>query len=396
MWKGVSRTVATENAASIQIDKLLQFVVSKNASDLHLHVGQPPVVRLHGRLKRLQTKMLEPEDTVGLMRSITPDRYQQELEEVGSADYGFSYQDKARFRVAVFKQRGCVGMTLRLIPTRLMTLSEIGLPPIVESLLGKTRGLFLVTGPTGSGKTTTLASMINYVNETFDRHIITVEEPIEYYHAHKKSIVNQRELGSDVPSYEEAIRRGLRADPDVILVGEMRDIQTMEAAIRAAETGHLVFSTLHTTGAAGTVNRIVDAFPVAQKEMIRIQLAGSLMAVISQTLIPRIDMPGRIAAYEFLMITPAAQNLIRKNETFRLESVIQTGRKWGMQLLDDALWDLYSREIIAPEEMLERAQRPDELEQKLAQTAEGREVLKRIGGPFDAEELREAHRPGQE
>ena len=388
--------MGTESAASIQIDKLLQFVVSKNASDLHLHVGQPPVVRLHGRLKRLQTKVLEPEDTVGLMRSVTPPKYQQELDEVGSADYGFSYQDKARFRVAVFKQKGCVGMTLRLIPTRLMTLSEIGLPPIVESLLGKTRGLFLVTGPTGSGKTTTLASMINYVNETFDRHIITVEEPIEYYHEHKKSIVNQRELGEDVPSYEEAIRRALRADPDVILVGEMRDIQTMEAAIRAAETGHLVFSTLHTTGAAGTVNRIVDAFPVAQKEMIRVQLAGSLMAVISQTLIPRIDMPGRIAAYEFLMITPAAQNLIRKNETFRLESVIQTGRKWGMQLLDDALWDLYSRGIIAPEEMLERAQRPEELEQKLDQTPEGREVLKRIGGPFDAEELREAHRPGQE
>ena len=388
--------MATENAASIQIDKLLQFVVLKNASDLHLHVGQPPVVRLHGRLKRLQTKMLEPEDTVGLMRSITPDRYQQELEEVGSADYGFSYQDKARFRVAVFKQKGCVGMTLRLIPTRLMTLSEIGLPPIVESLLGKTRGLFLVTGPTGSGKTTTLASMINYINDNFDRHIITVEEPIEYYHEHKKSIVNQRELGEDVPSYEEAIRRALRADPDVILVGEMRDMPTMEAAIRAAETGHLVFSTLHTTGAAGTVNRIVDAFPVAQKEMIRIQLAGSLMAVISQTLVPRIDMPGRIAAYEFLWITPAAQNLIRKNETFRLESVIQTGRKWGMQLLDDSLWDLYSRGIIAPEEMLERAQRPDELKQKLDQTAEGREVLKRVGGPFDAEELREAHRPGQE
>jgi twitching motility protein PilT len=388
--------VATESAASIQIDKLLQFVVSKNASDLHLHVGQPPVVRLHGRLKRLQTKMLKPEDTVGLMRSITPDRYQQELEEVGSADYGFSYQDKARFRVAVFKQKGRVGITLRLIPTRLMTLSEIGLPPIVESLLGKTRGLFLVTGPTGSGKTTTLASMINYINETFDRHIITVEEPIEYYHAHKKSIVNQRELNTDVPTYEEAIRRALRADPDVILVGEMRDMPTMEAAIRAAETGHLVFSTLHTTGAAGTVNRIVDAFPVAQKEMIRIQLAGSLMAVISQTLVPRIDMPGRIAAYEFLWITPAAQNLIRKNETFRLESVIQTGRKWGMQLLDDSLWDLYSRGIIAAEEMLERAQRREELEQKLAQTPEGRDALKRIGGPVDAEELREAHRSGQE
>jgi twitching motility protein PilT len=245
-----------------------------------------------------------------------------------------------------------------------------------------------VTGPTGSGKTTTLASMINYINETLDRHIITVEEPIEYYHTHKKSMINQRELGTDVVSFNEAIRRGLRADPDVILVGEMRDLPTMEAAIRAAETGHLVFSTLHTTGAAGTVNRIVDAFPAEQKDMIRVQLAGSLMAVLSQTLIPRIDMPGRIAAFEFMVMTPAAQNLIRKNEPYRLESFIQTGRKWGMQLLDDALWDLYSRGIIAAEEMLERAQRREEIEQKLAQTAEGRDVLKRIGNPMDEGDLK--------
>jgi len=372
----------------IQIDKLLQFVVSKNGSDLHLHVGQPPVVRLHGRLRPLETETLGPEDTVTLMRSITPDRNQQELDAVGSTDFGFSYQDKARFRVAVFKQRGHVSLTLRLIPSRLMTLTEIGLPPVVETLLSRTRGLFLVTGPTGSGKTTTLASMVNYVNENFDRHIITVEEPIEYYHAHKKSMINQREVGTDVISFEEAVRRALRADPDVILVGEMRDLTTMAAAVRAAETGHLVFSTLHTTGAAGTVNRIVDAFPVAQKEMVRVQLASCLMAVISQTLVPRIDMPGRIAAYEFMMITPAAQNLIRKNEPYRLESFIQTGRKWGMQLLDDSLWDLYGRGIIGAEDMLERAQRREELEAKLSQTAEGRESLKRIGGLLSEDDLK--------
>jgi len=365
----------------IQIDKLLQFVISKNASDLHLHVGRPPMVRLYGRLKPLETETLTPEDTAGLMRSITPDRYQQEVEEVGSADFGFGFQDKARFRVAVFKQKGCVGLTMRLIPSRLMSLSEIGLPPIVESLLSRRQGLFLVTGPTGCGKTTTLAAMVNYINEHFDRHIITVEEPIEYYHTHKKSIINQREIGTDVPTYEEAVRRALRADPDVMLIGEMRDLQTMEAAIRAAETGHLVFSTLHTTGAAGTVTRIVDAFPVGQKEMIRIQLAGSLMAVLSQTLVPRIDMPGRIAAYEFMVINAAAQNLIRKNESFRLESYIQTGGKWGMQLLDDSLWDLYSRGVISPEDLLEHAQRREELEHKLAETSEGREVLRRLGGP---------------
>jgi twitching motility protein PilT len=378
----------------IQIDKLLQFVVTKNASDLHLHVGRSPTVRLHGRLRSLETDILKPEDTVGLMRSITPDRFQQELEEKGSCDFGFSFQDKARFRVAVFKQRGHISLALRLIPSKLMNLTEIGLPPIVESLMTRTRGLILVTGPTGSGKTTTLASMINYINENLDRHIITVEEPIEYYHTHKKSMVNQRELGSDVISFEEAVRRALRADPDVILIGEMRDLQTMEAAIRAAETGHLVFSTLHTTGAAGTVNRIIDAFPPEQKDMIRVQLAGSLMAVVSQTLVPRIDMPGRIAAYEFMMITPAAQNLIRKNEPYRLESFIQTGRKWGMQLLDDSLWDLYSRGIIAADEMLERAQRRDELETKLSATSEGRDELKRIGGPIDDAETKPAPKLG--
>jgi twitching motility protein PilT len=372
----------------IQIDKLLQFVVSKNASDLHLHVGRSPTVRLHGRLRSLETEVLGPEDTANLMRSITPDRYQQEMEEVGSCDFGFSFQDKARFRVAVFKQRGNVSLSLRLIPTRLMSLQEIGLPPIVESLLSRTRGLFLVTGPTGSGKTTTLASMVNYINENMDRHIITVEEPIEYYHAHKKSMINQRELGTDVSSFEEAIRRALRADPDVILVGEMRDLPTMAAAIRAAETGHLVFSTLHTTGAAGTVTRIVDAFPVDQKDMVRVQLASSLMAVISQTLVPRVDMPGRIAAYEFMVINPAAQNLIRKNEPFRLESYIQTGRKWGMQLLDDALWDLYARGIIAADEMLERSQRREELMIKLSESEEGRRELKRIGGPIDEADLK--------
>ncbi len=367
----------------IQIEKLLQFVVSKNASDLHLHVGRPPMVRLHGRLKKLETETLGPDDTAALMRAITPERYQEELQERGSCDFGFSFEDRARFRVAVFMQRGNYSLALRLIPSRLMGLTEIGLPPFVETLLTRTRGLFLVTGPTGSGKTTTLASMVDYVNENFDRHIITVEEPIEYYHEHKKSIVNQRELHTDVPSYDEAVRRALRADPDVILVGEMRDTDTMAAAIRAAETGHLVFSTLHTTGAPGTVNRIVDAFPVAQKEMIRIQLAGSLMAVVSQTLVPRIDMPGRIAAFEFLWVTPAAQNLIRKNETFRLESVIQTGRKWGMQLLDDSLWDLYARGVIAAAEMLERAVNREELERKLSETPKGRDELKAIGGALD-------------
>ena len=352
--------------STLQIEKLLQVVISNNASDLHLHVGKQPTLRLHGRLRPLDTKVLDAEDTMSLMKTIAPQRYQQEVEEEGSADFGFSFGDKGRFRVAIFKQRGNVSITLRLIPTKLMTFEELGMPPIVKTLLNRPRGIFLVTGPTGCGKTTTLATMINRINETLDRHIVTVEDPIEYYHPHKKSMVNQREVGIDVPSFAEALRRVLRADPDVIMVGELRDLETMEAAIRAAETGHLVFGTLHTTSALGTINRIVDSFPTDQQEMVRVQLAATLLAVLSQQLCPRCDMPGRTAAFEFLYCTPATTNLIRKNETFRIESVIQTGRKWGMQLLDESLLGLYHREVIDLETVMEKANRPSEIEEKLS------------------------------
>ncbi len=358
--------MSQNGATTLQIDKLLQAVISNNASDLHIHVGRQPTLRLHGRLRALDTKVLTSEDTAGLMKSITPQRYQQEIEEDGSADFGFSFGDKARFRVAIFKQRGNVSLVLRQIPTKLMTFEELGLPPIVKTLVNRPRGIFLVTGPTGSGKTTTLASMINFINEHLDRHIVTVEDPIEYYHPHKKSMVNQREVGIDVPSFAEALRRVLRADPDVVMVGELRDLETMAAAIRAAETGHLVFGTLHTTSALGTINRIVDSFPADQQEMIRVQLAGTLLAVLSQQLCPRCDMPGRVAAYEFLMCTPATSNLIRKNETFRIESIIQTGRKFGMQLLDESLLGLYHKGIVDGETMLEKANRPGDLLDKLS------------------------------
>jgi twitching motility protein PilT len=361
--------------STLQIEKLLQVVISNNASDLHLHVGKQPTLRLHGRLRPLDTKVLDSDDTMALMKAITPQRYQQEVEEEGSADFGFSFGDKGRFRVAIFKQRGNVSITLRLIPTKLMTFEELGLPPVVKTLLNRPRGIFLVTGPTGSGKTTTLATMINYINETLERHIVTVEDPIEYYHPHKRSMVNQREVGVDVPSFSEALRRVLRADPDVIMVGELRDLETMAAAIRAAETGHLVFGTLHTTSALGTINRLVDSFPTDQQEMIRVQLASSLLAVLSQQLCPRSDMPGRTAAFEFLYCTPATSNLIRKNETFRIESVIQTGRKWGMQLLDESLLGLYHQGIISLETLLEKANRPSEIEEKLS-PEERRELTK--------------------
>ena len=299
------------------------------------------------------------------MKSITPERAQQELQEEGSADFGFAYGTEARFRVAVFRQRGDVSIALRLIPNKLLTFDEIGLPPICRELIRRPRGLFVVTGPTGSGKTTSLATMVDHINENLDRHIVTVEDPIEYYHYHKKSIVNQREVGVDVPSFSECLRRVLRQDPDVILVGEMRDLETIEAAIRAAETGHLVFATLHTTGAAGTISRIIDAFPTNQQAQVRVQLSVALICVLSQVLLARIDRPGRVACYEFLVVTPAISNLIRENKTFRIDSAIQTGRKFGMQLLDDHLWSLYTDGIISADEMIDKSKDPGDLTEKV-------------------------------
>jgi len=342
-------------ASTIQIDRLLETVVRTKASDLHIAVGRPPVIRLHGGLRDLQTKVLEAEDTVALMKSITPERVQQEFEETGSGDFGFAYGDKARFRVSIFKQRGYASMVLRQIPNSMLTFEQIGLPRMAEQICRRPRGLFLVTGPTGSGKSTTLASMINYININFDRHIITMEDPIEFYHYHKKSVVVQREVGVDVPSFAEAIRRALRQDPDVILVGEMRDVVTIGAAVSAAETGHLVFGTLHTNGAASTISRIIDAFPTDQQEQIRVQLANNLIAVLSQTLCPRVDTEGRVAAYEFMYVTPSIQNLIRENKVFRIDSDIQTGKKYGMQLLDDNLWGHFTAGRISGEEAVDKS-----------------------------------------
>src|SRR6187549_427650 len=345
-------------ASTIQIDRLLETVVRSKASDLHIAVGRPPVVRVHGSLRDLQTKVLDAEDTTSLMKSITPERIQQEFEETGSGDFGFSYGDKARFRVAIFKQKGVASLVLRRIPNNIMTFEQIGLPEMARQICRRPRGIFLVTGPTGSGKTTTLASMINFINENFDRHIITMEEPIEYYHQHKKSIVVQREIGVDVPSFSEALRRALRQDPDVMLVGEMRDLATISSAITAAETGHLVFGTLHTSGAASTINRIIDAFPTDQQEQVRVQLAGNLIAVLSQALCPRIDTDGMLAAYEFMYVTPGIQNLIRENKSFRIDSEIQTGKRYGMQLLDDHLWSLFTEGRISAEEAIDKSKIP--------------------------------------
>jgi twitching motility protein PilT len=356
--------------ATILIDKLLSACVKQNASDIHIAVGQPPVFRLHGRMRRLETKSLEPEDAVALMKSITPDRCQQELQERGGSDFGFAFGDQARFRVSIFKQRGNVGMVLRQIPNTMLSFEQLGTPEVVKKLCHRPRGLFLVTGPTGSGKSTTLASMINYINETIDHHIITIEDPIEFYHYHKKSTVNQREVGTDVPSFAEAIRRALRQDPDVILVGEMRDLETIEAAITAAETGHVVFGTLHTTGAQGTVNRIIDVFPPSQQDQIRTQLSTAIIGILSQALVPRIG-GGRVAAYEMLVVHSGIANLIRENKTYRITSSIQTGAKFGMRLLDDSLFNLWREEKITIEDALAKSNSPDDLAKRISQARRG-------------------------
>src|SRR3984885_552207 len=351
--------------ATIQIDRLLETCVRRGASDLHLAVGKPPTLRLHGHLRELQTKVLEPEDTIALMKSITPERIQQEYEEQGSGDFGFAYGEEARFRVAIFKQKGSCSLVLRKIPNKILTFEQIGLPRMAEQVCRRPRGLFLVTGPTGSGKTTTLACMINYINENFERHIITMEDPIEYYHQHKKSIVVQREVGVDVPNFSEALRRALRQDPDVMMVGEMRDLATIGSAITAAETGHLVFGTLHTSGAASTINRIIDAFPTDQQEQVRVQLAGNLLAVLSQCLCPRVDTEGMVAAYEFMYVTPGIQNLIRENKSFRIDSEIQTGKRYGMQLLDDNLFMHFEAGKISAEEAIDKSRNPGAMVDKM-------------------------------
>ncbi len=355
----------TMKSADIAISDLLQLVVDEGASDLHLAVGVPPILRVHGNLQPLDSEPLRPEDTERFMKSITSEEHQQKVREIGGTDFGFGFGSAARFRVSVLRQKGVLGMVLRLIPSKMLALDQIGLPPEIKDLLYRPRGIILVTGPTGSGKTTTLASMINIINIERDCHIITVEDPVEYYHAHKKSVVTQREIGVDVPSFKEALRRGLRQDPDVILVGEMRDLETMEAAITAAETGHLVFATLHTTGAARTVDRIVDAFPTDQQEQIRTQLSSTIQAVISQLLLPRADKPGRVASFEIMIATPSIRALIRDNKTFRITSDIQTGARYGMITMDASLMSLFERGLISYEELITKCQDPENIALKL-------------------------------
>jgi twitching motility protein PilT len=351
----------------MEMSEILHECIVRGASDIHITVNRPVTLRIHGDLVSITDTILRPEDTEILMKSITSDFHRQKVETIGGVDFGFAYGDKARFRVSAFRQKGTYGVVLRQIPNKLMSFEEIGLNPRITELLFKPRGLILVTGPTGSGKSTTLATMIDYINDNRSSHIITIEDPVEYFHSHKKSIITQREVGVDVPSFHEALIKSLRQDPDVILVGEMRDLATMEAAITAAETGHLVFSTLHTTGAARTVDRIIDAFPSHQQEQIRTQLSSSIVAVISQLLIPRADGKGRVAAFEIMITTPAISNLIRENKTYRITSDIQTGAKYGMKTLDSYLLELYAMGLISYEEMIAKSYDPDQIAIQAAQ-----------------------------
>lgn len=348
------------------IHTLLDQVIEQAASDLHLQVHQQPMLRVSGGLKAVDGPALTSDDTEALMAAITPTNCQEQLKQFGGADFGFSYRDHVRFRVNVMRAKGAYGMVLRQIPKDLLSFEQIGLPSVIKHLITRPRGLILVTGPTGSGKSTTLASIVDWINEHLDGHIITIEDPIEYYHDHKNCLVTQREVGNDVPSFADAIRSGLRQDPDVILVGEMRDLETIEAAVSAAETGHLVLGTLHTTGAARTVDRIVDAFPANMKDQIRTQLASSIVAVISQVLCKRKG-GGRVASFEIMVANNSIAHLIRENKTFRIASDIQTGAKLGMVSLDAHLLRLYNADEITAEEALFKSQDMHAMRDKLRQ-----------------------------
>jgi len=348
------------------IEDILRLTAESGASDLHMTVGTPPVLRINGRLVRLETRALFSEDTDNIAHEIANGDQIHKLKTEGSVDFAITSAGRNRFRISLYRQKRTTAIAFRLLPRQMLSYADIGLPPIVEELIRLPRGLVLVTGPTGSGKTTSLAVMLNEINLRLGHHIVTIEDPIEYVHEHQSGMVNQREVGTDVMSFADGLRRALRQDPDVILVGEMRDLETMETAIRAAETGHLVFSTLHTTGAGRTVDRIVDSFPSHQQEQIRVQMSTNLKAVISQLLIPRIDRPGRIAVFEVMTNTPSVGALIRDNKTFRLATEIQTGAKFGMVTIEQSLVDLYLGGVIARDEIFGKAQDPELVAQLLA------------------------------
>ncbi|WZL71467.1 type IV pilus twitching motility protein PilT [Clostridiaceae bacterium 35-E11] len=349
----------------MHILELLEKTVNMKASDLHITVAIPPVLRINGQLRRLNEQSLTPQETVDLARQVLTEKQLQTLEEQGEIDLSYSKSGLGRFRINIYKQRGSYGMAIRIVALEIPTIDGLGFPPILKDLAMKQRGLILVTGPTGSGKSTTLASMIDYINKERSCHILTLEDPIEYLHKHNKSMVNQREIGHDAKNFSRALRASLRQDPDVILVGEMRDLETISIAITAAETGHLVLSTLHTIGAAKTVDRIIDVFPSHQQQQIRIQLATVLEGIISQQLMVTADQRGRVAALEIMVATTAIRNLIRENKTHQLQTSVQTGGRFGMKTMDNAILDLFRQGRITRATALEYAVEKEMLERYL-------------------------------
>ena len=347
---------------TFSIDDLLELVVARSASDLHLTVGTSPAIRIDGHIQRLEEiEPLRPDDTQQLMYQILSSEQQKNFEVKRQLDFAYGVPGLARFRVNVYFQRGSVGAAFRLIPEAIKTLEELGLPPALHQLAEKPRGLVLVTGPTGSGKSTTLASLIDEVNRTRPEHILTIEDPIEFVHRHKRCVVNQREIGVDTPSFAEGLRAGLRQDPDVILVGEMRDLETIATALTAAETGHLVLGTLHTQSASSTVDRIIDVFPPAQQEQVRMQIAGSLQGIVTQALLPNASGQGRVAALEILLPDDATRNLIRQGKVEQIYTIMQTGTQRGMQTMEQSLAELTLRRQISLDTALSRTSRPDQL-----------------------------------
>ncbi len=341
------------------VTELLVLAQNQKASDIHISVGLPPVFRINGQLIQLREDKLLPNDTKELVYSILPPKHRETLEEIGEVDCSYSQPSIGRYRVNAYKQRGSIGMALRTIPIKVPTVEELGNPLIFKELAELPRGIILVTGPTGSGKSTTLASMVNHINVTMSKHVLTLEDPIEYIHNHKKSMVNQREVGSDSDSFSNGLRAALREDPDVILVGEMRDLETISTALTAAETGHLVMSTLHTLGAAKTVDRVIDIFPPHQQQQIRIQFASVVQAIISQQLIPTRDGKARVPAFEIMVATGAIRNMIREGKTPQIDSAIQTGGKFKMVTMDTSLLKLYHEGKISRNSLLGQAVNKD-------------------------------------
>jgi twitching motility protein PilT len=345
----------------VDISDLLTFSVKNKASDLHLSSGLPPMIRVHGDVRKINLPAMEHAEVHRMLYDIMNDSQRKLYEENLECDFSFEIPDLARFRVNAFNQQRGAGAVFRTIPSKVLTLEELNAPKVFKDLADTPRGIVLVTGPTGSGKSTTLAAMIDYINDTQMSHILTVEDPIEFVHTSKKSLINQREVGPHTQSFDNALRSALREDPDVILVGEMRDLETIRLALTAAETGHLVFGTLHTSSAAKTIDRVVDVFPAAEKEMVRSMLSESLRAVISQTLCKTKDEQGRVAAHEIMIGTPAIRNLIRENKIAQMYSAIQTGQSVGMQTLDQNLQDLVKRNVISADEARTKAANRDSI-----------------------------------